>query len=128
MGMVTWTDNQVQSNASVAATTETKIGNTINIPSNQNWNVRSLYWAHAGDGTGRVEIDNLPGMTGVYVVNSNDPGSLASGEGSTLAHDVNFNIIGPATLIAYTTPASSSSTLGIFAIKYQVTVTQKSVS
>jgi len=125
--MVTWTDNQVQETASVAATTETKIGNTINIPSNQNWNVRSLYWAHAGDGTGRVEVDNLPGMTGVYVVNSNDAGSLATGEGTATEHQVNFNIIGPATLIAYITPDSSSSTVGQFAIKYQVSVTQKVV-
>ena len=121
--MATWTDSQIQENSSVAATTETKIGNTINIPSNQNWNVRSLYWAHAGDGTGRIEIDNLPGMTGVYAVNSNDPGSMGTNAGSALAHDVNFNIVGPATLIAYITPDSSSSTVGQFAMKYQVTTT-----
>jgi len=118
--MANWTDSQVQETASVAATTETQLGSNINIPQNQTWQIQSLYWAHAGDGTGRISIDSLPGMTGVYVVNSNDPGSAGTNAGTALPHMVNFVIPGPAVVSAYITPDSSSSTVGQFVMKYQV--------
>tara|TARA_Y100001963_G_C6579718_1_gene352825 strand:- start:134 stop:499 length:366 start_codon:yes stop_codon:yes gene_type:complete len=118
--MTQWTDSQVQETASVASTSETQLGSNVNIPQNQTWQIQSLYWAHAGDGTGRIAIDSIPGMTGVYPVNSNDPGSMGTNAGSALAHPVNFVISGPAVLSAYITPDSSSSTVGQFAMKYQV--------
>jgi len=118
--MATWTDSQVQETASVAATTETQLGSNINIPQNQTWQIQSLYWAHAGDGTGRLAIDSLPGMTGVYAVNSNDPGSMGTNAGTATAHMVNFVIPGPAVVSAFITPDSSSATVGQFLIKYQV--------
>jgi len=60
-------------------------------------------------------------MTGVYAVNSNDPGSMGTNAGSALTHAVNFVIPGPAVVSAYITPdSSSSSTVGQFAMKYQV--------
>jgi len=120
MSMATWTDGQVQETASVASTSETQLGSNINIPQNQTWQIQSLYWAHAGDGTGRIAIDSIPGMTGVYAVNSNDPGSMGTNAGTSLAHLVNFVIPGPAVVSAYITPDSSSSTVGQFAMKYQV--------
>ncbi len=120
MGMTQWTDSQVQETASVGATTETQLGSNINIPQNQTWQIQSLYWAHAGDGTGRIAIDSIPGMTGVYPVNSNDPGSMGTNAGTSVATPVNFVISGPAVLSAYITPDSSSSTVGQFAMKYQV--------
>jgi len=80
-----------------------------------------MYWAHAGDGTGRVSIGSLPGMNGVYPVNSNDPGSMSSGEGSSLAHPANFIVNGPNTIDSYITPVSSSSTVGQFYMRYTVT-------
>jgi len=119
--MPTWTDGRVIETASVAATTETQIGSTIQVPNNQNWLVQSLYWAHIGDGTGRIAVGSLPGMNGVYPVNSNDAGSMSSGEGSSLAHPANFVVNGPNTIDAYITPDSSSSTVGQFYIRYQVT-------
>jgi len=118
--MTQWTDGQVQETASVNATTETQLGSNINIPQNQTWAVSSLYWAHAGDGTGRIAVDSIPGMTGVYPVNSNDPGSMGTNAGSALAHNVNFTIAGPAVLSSYITPDSASATVGQFAMKYQV--------
>ncbi len=118
--MANWTDSQVQETASVAATTETQLGSNINIPQNQTWQIQSLYWAHAGDGTGRLSIDSLPGMTGVYAVNSNDPGSMGTNAGSSAPHMVNFVIPGPAVVSAYINPDSSASTVGIFVMKYQV--------
>lgn len=118
--MSQWTDSQVQETASVGATTETQLGSNINIPQNQTWQISSLYWAHAGDGTGRIAIDSIPGMTGVYPVNSNDPGSQGTNAGSALAHNVAFTVAGPAVVSAYITPDSSSSTVGQFAMKYQV--------
>jgi len=118
--MANWTDSQVQETASVAATTETQLGSNINIPQNQTWQIQSLYWAHAGDGTGRISIDSLPGMTGIYAVNSNDPGSMGSVAGTATAHMVNFVIPGPAVVSAFITPDSSSSTVGQFVMKYQV--------
>jgi len=118
--MAQWTDSQIQSTASVAATTETQLGSNINIPQNQTWRIETLYWAHAGDGTGRIAVDSLPGMTGVYVVNSNDSTSMGTAAGSALEHKVNFVIPGPAVVSAYITPVSSSSTVGQFAMKYQV--------
>ena len=118
--MAQWTDGQVQETASVAATTETQLGSNINIPQNQTWQIQSLYWAHAGDGTGRIAVDSIPGMTGVYAVNSNDPGSMGTNAGTALTHQVNFVIPGPAVVSAYITPDSSSSTVGQFAMKYQV--------
>ena len=119
----TWSDAQVQETSSVAATTETQLGSTINVPNNQNWLVSSLYWAHIGDGTGRIAVGNLPGMNGVYPVNSNDAGSMSSGEGSSIVHPVNFIVRGPANIDAYITPDSSSCTVGQFFMKYQVTAT-----
>ena len=118
--MAQWTDGQVQETASVAATTETQLGSNINIPQNQTWQIQSLYWAHAGDGTGRIAVDSIPGMTGVYAVNSNDPGSMGTNAGPSLTQQVNFVIPGPAVVSAYITPDSSSSTVGQFAMKYQV--------
>jgi hypothetical protein len=118
--MTQWTDSQVQETASVASTAEAQLGSNINIPQNQTWNISSLYWAHAGDGTGRIAVDSIPGMTGVYPVNSNDPGSVGTNAGSALAHPVNFTIAGPAVVSAFITPDSSSSTVGQFAMKYQV--------
>ncbi len=118
--MTQWTDSQVQETASVGATTETQLGSNINIPQNQTWQIQSLYWAHAGDGTGRIAIDSIPGMTGVYPVNSNDPGSMGTNAGTSLVTPVNFVISGPAVVSAYITPDSSSSTVGQFAMKYQV--------
>jgi len=118
--MANWTDSQVQETASVAATTEQQLGSNINIPQNQTWQIQSLYWAHAGDGTGRLAIDSLPGMTGVYAVNSNDPGSMGTNAGTATAHMVNFVIPGPAVVSAFITPDSSSSTVGQFVMKYQV--------
>ena len=118
--MAVWTDSQVQETASVAATTETQLGSNINIPQNQTWQIQSLYWAHAGDGTGRISIDSLPGMTGVYTVNSNDPTSQGTNAGTATAHMVNFVIPGPAVVSAFITPVSSSSTVGQFVMKYQV--------
>ena len=118
--MATWTDNQVQETASVAATTETQLGSNVNIPQNQTWQIQSLYWAHAGDGTGRLAIDSIPGMTGGYPVNSNDPGSMGTNAGTSMTHLVNFTVSGPAVVQAYITPDSSSSTVGQFAMKYQV--------
>ncbi len=115
--MATWTDNQVQETASVASTTETQLGSNINIPQNQTWQIQSLYWAHAGDGTGRLAIDSIPGMTGVYPVNSNDPGSMGTNAGTAMTHLVNFTVSGPAVVQAYITPDSSSSTVGQFAMK-----------
>ena len=120
MSMATWTDGQVQETASVASTSETQLGSNINIPQNQTWQIQSLYWAHAGDGTGRIAIDSIPGMTGVYAVNSNDPGSMGTNAGTSVSHLVNFVIPGPAVVSAYITPDSSSSTVGQFAMKYQV--------
>ena len=118
--MSNWTDSQVQSTASVASAVEVQLGSNINIPQNQTWQIQSLYWAHAGDGTGRISIDSLPGMTGVYVVNSNDPTSMGTNAGTATEHMVNFVIPGPAVVTAYITPTSSSSTVGQFAMKYQV--------
>jgi len=118
--MTQWTDSQVQETASVASTAEAQLGSNINIPQNQTWNISSLYWAHAGDGTGRIAVDSIPGMTGVYPVNSNDPGSVGTNAGSALVHPVNFTIAGPAVVSAFITPDSSSSTVGQFAMKYQV--------
>jgi len=118
--MTQWTDSQVQETASVGATTETQLGSNINIPQNQTWQIQSLYWAHAGDGTGRIAIDSIPGMTGVYPVNSNDPGSMGTNAGTSVTTPVNFVISGPAVVSAYITPDSSSSTVGQFAMKYQV--------
>ena len=123
MSMTQWTDSQVQETASVGATTETQLGSNINIPQNQTWQIQSLYWAHAGDGTGRIAIDSIPGMTGVYPVNSNDPGSMGTNAGTSLVTPVNFVISGPAVVAAYITPDSSSSTVGQFAMKYQVSTT-----
>lgn len=119
--MPTWTDGRVIETASVAATTETQIGSTIQVPNNQNWLVQSLYWAHIGDGTGRIAVGSLPGMNGVYPVNSNDSGSMSAGSGSALTHPANFVVNGPNTIDAYITPDSSSSTVGQFYIRYQVT-------
>jgi len=119
--MATWTDSQIQSTASVASTVEVQLGSTINIPAGQSWNIRSLYWAHSGDGIGRISIDTLAGMTATYQVNSNDPTSMGTNAGSSQAHDVNFTVPGPATLKAYINPTSSASTVGLFAMKYQVT-------
>jgi len=118
--MTQWTDSQVQETASVNATTETQLGSNINIPQNQTWQIQSLYWSHAGDGTGRIAIDSIPGMTGVYPVNSNDPGSMGTNAGSALATPVNFVISGPAVVSSYITPDSASATVGQFAMKYQV--------
>ena len=123
MSMTQWTDSQVQETGSVGATTETQLGSNINIPQNQTWQIQSLYWAHAGDGTGRIAIDSIPGMTGVYPVNSNDPGSMGTNAGTSLVTPVNFVISGPAVVSAYITPDSSSSTVGQFAMKYQVSTT-----
>ena len=120
MGMATWTDGQVQETASVASTSETQLGSNINIPQNQTWQIQSLYWAHAGDGTGRIAIDSIPGMTGVYAVNSNDPGSMGTNAGTATTHLVNFVIPGPAVVYEYITPDSSSASVGQFAMKYQV--------
>jgi len=119
--MPIWTDGRVLETASVAATTETQIGSTIQVPNNQNWLVTNLYWAHAGDGTGRLAIGSLPGMNGVYPVNSNDPGSMGSVAGSSGTHPANFIVNGPNTLDAYITPDSSSSTVGQFYMRYTVT-------
>jgi len=118
--MPTWTDGRVIENSSVAATTETQIGSTIQVPNNQNWLVHSLYWAHAGDGTGRVAVGSLPGMNGVYPVNSNDPTSMGTNAGSAGPHAANFVINGPNTIDAYITPDSSSSTVGQFYMRYTV--------
>ena len=123
MSMTQWTDSQVQETASVGATTETQLGSNVNIPQNQTWQIQSLYWAHAGDGTGRIAIDSIPGMTGVYPVNSNDPGSMGTNAGTSLVTPVNFVISGPAVVSAYITPDRSSSTVGQFAMKYQVSTT-----
>jgi len=111
----------VLENSSVAAVVETQIGSTINVPNNQVWQITSLYWAHAGDGTGRIAIGSLSGMNGVYPVNSNDPGSMSSGEGSSISHPVNFTVHGAANIDAYITPDSSSSTVGQFYMRYTVT-------
>jgi len=119
--MPTWTDGRVIETASVAATTETQIGSTIQVPNNQNWLVQSLYWAHAGDGTGRISVGSLPGMNGVYPVNSNDPGSMGSVAGTSGAHPTSFIVNGPNTIDAYITPDSSSSTVGQFYMRYTVT-------
>ena len=73
--MTQWTDSQVQETASVASTSETQLGSNVNIPQNQTWQIQSLYWAHAGDGTGRIAIDSIPGMTGVTNVGL-PPGKL----------------------------------------------------
>jgi len=118
--MATWTDSRVIENSSVGATTETQIGSTVQIPNNQNWLVHSLYWAHAGDGTGRIAIGSLPGMNGVYVVNSNDPTSMGTNAGSAGPHSANFIVNGPNTIDAYITPVSSSSTVGLFSMSYTV--------
>jgi len=118
--MATWTDSRVIENSSVGATTETQIGSTVQIPNNQNWLVHSLYWAHAGDGTGRIAIGSLPGMNGVYVVNSNDPTSMGTNAGSSGPHSANFIVNGPNTIDAYITPVSSSSTVGLFSMSYTV--------
>jgi hypothetical protein len=119
--MATWTDGQVIENSSVGATVETQIGSDITVPNNQNWLVTSLYWAHAGDGTGRVAIASLPGMSGVYPVNSNDPTAQGTASGTAISHPANFIIRGPNTVSAYITPVSSSSTVGQFAMRYTVT-------
>ena len=119
-GMPAWTDGRVIETASVAATTETQIGSTIQVPNNQNWLVHSLYWAHAGDGTGRIAVGSLPGMNGVYPVNSNDPSYLGTNAGSALTTPANFVINGPNTVDAYITPDSSSSTVGQFYMRYTV--------
>jgi len=118
--MTQWTDSQVQETASVASTAEAQLGSNINIPQNQTWQIQTVYWAHAGDGTGRIAIDSIPGMTGVYPVNSNDPGAMGTNAGTSMVHNVNFVISGPAVVSAYITPDSSSSTVGQFAMKYQV--------
>ena len=118
--MAQWTDSQTQSTASVASAVEVQLGSNINIPQNQTWQIQSVYWAHAGDGIGRIAVDSIPGMTGKYQVNSNDPGSMGTNVGTSMAHAVNFVIPGPAVLSAYINPDSSSSTVGIFVVKYQV--------
>jgi hypothetical protein len=118
--MAQWTDSQTQSTASVASAVEVQLGSNINIPQNQTWQIQSVYWAHAGDGIGRIAVDSIPGMTGKYQVNSNDPGSMGTNAGSSLPHGVNFVIPGPAVVSAYINPDSSSSTVGIFVMKYQV--------
>ena len=121
--MPTWTDGRVLETASVAATTETQIGSTIQVPNNQNWLVHSLYWAHAGDGTGRIAIGSLPGMNGVYPVNSDDPGTMGSGPGESSPHPANFVVNGPNTIDAYITPDSSSANVGQFYMRYTVSQT-----
>jgi len=118
--MPTWTDGRVIETASVAATTETQIGSTIQVPNNQNWLVHSLYWAHAGDGTGRIAVGSLPGMNGVYPVNSNDTTAMGTAAGSPATTPANFVINGPNTIDAYITPVSSSSTVGQFYMRYTV--------
>ena len=40
--------------------------------------------------------------------------------GTAMVHPVNFVVAGPAVVSAYITPDSSSSTVGQFAMKYQV--------
>ena len=118
--MPTWTDGRVIETASVGATTETQIGSTIQVPNNQNWLVHSLYWSHAGDGTGRIAIGSLPGMNGVYPVNSNDTTAIGTAAGSPAMTPANFVINGPNTVDAYITPVSSSSTVGQFYMRYTV--------
>jgi len=114
--MANWTDSQIQETASVASTVEVQLGSQINIPQNQQWQIQSLYWAHAGDGTGRISIDSLPGMTGVYPVNSNDPTSMGTNAGTATAHMVNFVIPGPAVLTALITVSNINAGTAFFTI------------
>lgn len=48
---------------------------------------------------------------------------MSSGEGSSINHPVNFIVNGAANIDVYITPDSSSSTVGQFFMKYQVTET-----
>jgi hypothetical protein len=45
---------------------------------------------------------------------------MGTNAGTATEHKVNFVIPGPAVVSAYITPDSSSSTVGQFAMKYQV--------
>lgn len=118
--MAQWTDAVNVETASVNATVETQIGNNINIPQGQTWNIRSMWVGHAGTGTYRISIDTLPAMRGEYIVTATDSDSK-----NTTVHTteemVNYSVAGPSIVKFFITPDTASATPAIANLKYQVT-------
>lgn len=117
----TWSDSRVVT-GTVASTSETQVGNDINIPQNQTWLINGIFSAHPQGGRFRIAVDSLPGMNGVRIQNSIDGNSLsAGGNGSSEIYPANFVVQGPAVVQMFTTNTSATSGDAVAMINYQVT-------
>jgi len=118
--MATWTDGVNTETASVNAVVETQIGNNINIPQGQSWNIRSMWVGHAGLGTYRMSVDTIPSMRGEFIVNATDS-TTKNTTVHTTEEMVNYTVAGPSQIQVFITPDVASATPAIVNIKYQVT-------
>jgi len=109
--MAVYSDSQFFS--ATIATTETSFG-SVNIPAGQTWKLTSIGLSGASLTSGRIAIDTLPGLNGVYANQSVTAAQIDTVNSMPLSYVIN----GPATMTLYGTGSSSATAL--VQVNYQV--------
>jgi len=109
--MVVYSDSQFFS--ATIGTSETSYG-SINVPAGQAWKMTSVGFSGASLTSGRIAIDTLPGLNGVYGNQSTTAAVLNTENFMPLS----YIIPGPATITIYGTGSSSATALA--QLNYQV--------
>jgi len=115
--MASWTDGRVES-STVATTTQSQVGSTINIPANQSWDIYRVYGAGTG-GSFQLTVDSLPGANFSWLQQSNAGFDEIGPDGDPYL--VSIQIRGPASLKNYVTNDAATSTLCGMYMQYSVT-------
>ena len=115
--MSTWTDSRNVS-GTVATTTQTQLGNDINIPSNQTWRIFNIFGAHSIGGTYQMTVDSIPGGNFSWIQNTLNDNEIGDGLNG---YPQNTTISGPAVLKLFVTNSAGTSGTGRAQINYQVT-------
>jgi len=119
-----WTDSQNVS-STVATTSETQLGSTIQIPQGQKFDIYTIYFSSNVGGTGRMEIDTYPSAQFKWIQNGDNEDELGD-SGSGTGYPTAIQVNGPASLKLYTTNSAATSGTSRAQINYRVTITSKS--
>ena len=113
----TWTDSRNVS-GTVATTSQTQLGNDINVPSNQTWRLFNIFGAHSIGGTYQMTVDSIPGGNFSWIQNTLNDNEIGDGLNG---YPLNTTISGPAVIKLLVTNSAGTSGTGRAQLNYQVT-------
>ncbi|HIA03046.1 MAG TPA: hypothetical protein EYN66_14260 [Myxococcales bacterium] len=114
--MASYSSGRVTS-ATVASTSKSTVA-TLNVPSNENWMIYSIWGAHSQGGTVSLDIDQLPGGQFTWIQNTT---TITNMSNDATGHNVAIMVRGPATIKTEVTNEAATSATAKVAILYNVT-------